>query len=176
MLVLAPILQKVATAAEPWSKFYGDSVVASVTVTFAHLAGLLFGGGLAISADRATLRATRGSEDDRTQLLTDLSGTHRWILVALTLIFVSGLLLALSDVKTFGTSAVYWTKMSLVVLLLINGAILQRTEQQLRGEMRLSPGSPEVSRAWSRLRLTAIASMALWTSIVLAGVILVEAS
>jgi hypothetical protein len=176
MIVLAPILQKVATVAEPWSTFYGDSVAASVTVTFAHLGGLLFGGGLAISADRATLRGARGNEADRAQLLTYLSETHRWVLSALALIFVSGLLLALSDVKTFGPSPIYWTKMSLVLLLLINGAILQRTEQGLRAKILLSPASPDVSRGWARLRLTAVASMILWTSIVLAGVVLVEAS
>jgi hypothetical protein len=162
--------------AKPWAAIYGDSRVLSSTVTFAHVAGLLFGGGLAIASDRATLRALKGSEDDRSRVLSDLASSHRWVLTALAVIFVSGLGLALSDVKTFATSPVYWTKMGLVVLLLLNGAALQRTERQLRAAVLRDQAAPDVRRHWSRLRLTAIASMTLWTSIVLAGVILVEAS
>jgi hypothetical protein len=85
-------------------------------------------------------------------------------------------LLALSDVKTFGTSLTFWTKMVLIILLLINGSVLQRTERQLRGSVFFDANSDSVRRGWSRLRVTAIISLALWTSITLAGVILVEAS
>jgi hypothetical protein len=131
---------------------------------------------LAIASDRATLRAMKGSVEDRSRVLLDLASSHRWVLTALGLIFVSGILLALSDVKTFATSGVYWTKMSLVVLLLLNGAALQRTERQLREAALRDASAPDIRRRWSRLRITAIASMALWTSIALAGVILVEAS
>lgn len=175
-MLLPAALQTVANAAKPWATLYGDSVAISSTVTFAHIAGLLFGGGLAIASDRATLRAFKGSVDDRSRLLMDLASSHRWVLTALAVIFVSGLLLALSDVKTFGTSGVYWTKMGLVVLLLANGSLLQRTERHLRAAELREPFAPDVRRHWSRLRLTAIASMTLWTLIALAGVILVEAS
>jgi hypothetical protein len=175
-MALPVFLQTVANAAKPWAALYGDSVVVSSSVTFAHIAGLLFGGGLAIASDRATLRALKGSADDRSRLLMELASSHRWVLTALALIFVSGLLLALSDVKTFGTSIVYWTKMGLVVLLLANGALLQRTERHLRAVELRDPFAPDVKRRWSQLRLTAIASMTLWTLIALAGVILVEAS
>jgi hypothetical protein len=94
----------------------------------------------------------------------------------LSVIFASGLLLALADVKTFGPSPVYWTKMSLVALLLVNGTLLQRTEQKLRAGSLLTQSSAPRQRLWSRLRFAAAASMALWTAIVLAGVILVETS
>lgn len=94
----------------------------------------------------------------------------------LSVIFASGLLLALADVKTFGPSPVYWTKMSLVALLLVNGTLLQRTEQKLRAGSLLTQSSAPRQRLWSRLRFAAAASMALWTAIVLAGVILVNAS
>ncbi|HEY0527976.1 MAG TPA: hypothetical protein VGD02_04050 [Gemmatimonadaceae bacterium] len=176
MIALAPVLQKVAAIAKPWAAFYGDSVAASVTVTFAHIAGLLFAGGVAIAADRATLRAFRGGDESRQRVLEDLGTTHWWVLVALSLTMVSGLLLALSDVKTFGTSLTFWTKMVLIILLLINGSVLQRTERQLRGSVFFDANSDSVRRGWSRLRVTAIISLALWTSITLAGVILVEAS
>jgi hypothetical protein len=66
--------------------------------------------------------------------------------------------------------------MSLVALLLINGVLLQRTEQKLRAGTLLSQTAQPVQHLWNRLRFTAGASMFLWTAIVLAGVILVEAS
>jgi hypothetical protein len=175
-MILAPILQAVATAAKPWAAFYSDSTAVSSTVTFFHLGGLLFAGGIAIASDRATFKALRGSDEDRGRLLADLANSHRWVLTGLAVIFTSGLLLALSDVKTFGPSPIYWTKMSLVALLLINGAVLQRTEQKLRAENLLTPATAPGKKLWSRLRFAAATSMTLWTAIVLAGVILVESS
>ncbi|MEA2765728.1 MAG: hypothetical protein QOK07_2132, partial [Gemmatimonadaceae bacterium] len=168
--------QAIATAAKPWASLYSDSTAISSAVTFFHLGGLLFAGGLAISTDRATFRALRGTDDDRNRLLADLGNSHSWVLAGLSVIFISGLLLALSDVKTFGYSLVYWTKMSLVVLLLLNGLLLQRTERKLRAGSLLIQSTIPRQRLWSRLRFAAATSMVLWTAIVLAGVILVESA
>ncbi|MDB4869107.1 MAG: hypothetical protein JWL97_111 [Gemmatimonadales bacterium] len=176
MIITVNILQAVANAAKPWASLYSDSTAISSAVTFLHLAGLLFAGGLAISTDRATFRALRGTDEDRNRLLLDLSNSHSWVLAGLSVIFVSGILLALSDVKTFGYSPVYWTKMSLVVLLLLNGALLQRTERKLRAGSLLIQSTAPRQRLWSRLRFAAATSMVLWTAIVLAGVILVESA
>ena len=170
------VLQTVATVAKPWADLFSDSRAVSSAVTFFHLGGLLFAGGLAVSSDRATFRALRGTEEDKSRLLIELGNAHAWVLAGLSVIFASGLLLALSDVKTFGYSPVYWTKMSLVVLLLLNGAVLQRTEQKLRAGSLLIQSTAPRQRLWSRLRFAAATSMVLWTSIVLAGVILVESS
>jgi hypothetical protein len=176
MIITVNILQAVANAAKPWASLYSDSTAISSAVTFLHLAGLLFAGGLAIATDRATFRALRGTDEDRNRLLLDLSNSHSWVLGGLSVIFVSGILLALSDVKTFGYSPVYWTKMSLVVLLLLNGALLQRTERKLRAGSLLIQSTAPRQRLWSRLRFAAATSMVLWTAIVLAGVILVESA
>ena len=176
MITITSILQAVATAAKPWASLYSDSTAVASTVTFFHLGGLLFAGGLAIASDRATFRAFRGTDEDRNRLLVDLGNSHSWVLAGLSVIFVSGLLLALSDVKTFGYSPIYWTKTSLVVLLLLNGSVLQRTEQKLRAGSLLTQSTAPRQRLWSRLRFAAATSMALWTAIVLAGVILVNAS
>ena len=175
-MILAPILQAVATAAKPWAALFSDSRAVSSAVTFFHLGGLLFAGGLAVSSDRATFKAIRGSDEDRSRLLVDLGSAHAWVLAGLAVIFTSGLLLALSDVKTFGASPIYWTKMSLVALLLINGAVLQRIEQRLRAGHLLTQAVKQRQKLWSRLRFAAATSMTLWTAIVLAGVILVESS
>jgi hypothetical protein len=176
MIAAATVLQTVATAAKPWAKIFSDSRAVSSTVTFLHLGGLLFAGGLAIASDRATFRATRGTDEDRSRLLEDLRNAHAWVLSGLSVIFVSGLLLALSDVKTFGNSPIYWTKMSLVVLLLANGSLLQRTEQKLRSGTLLTQSTAPRKRLWSKLRFAAAASMTLWTAIVLAGVVLIQSS
>jgi hypothetical protein len=176
MITTVNILQAVANAAKPWASLYSDSTAISSAVTFLHLAGLLFAGGLAIATDRATFRALRGTDEDRNRLLLDLGNSHSWVLGGLSVIFVSGILLALSDVKTFGYSPVYWTKMSLVALLLLNGALLQRTERKLRAGSLLIQSTAPRQRLWSRLRFAAATSMVLWTAIVLAGVILVESA
>ena len=176
MIIAAGILHTVESAAKPWAALYSDSRAVSSAVTFFHLAGLLFAGGLAVTSDRATFRALRGTEDDRSRLLVDLANSHAWVIGGLSVIFASGILLALSDVKTFGPSPIYWTKMSLVALLLINGALLQRTEKKLRAGTLLSQSTAPVQRLWKRLRFAAASSMVLWTAIVLAGVVLVEAS
>jgi hypothetical protein len=176
MFAATGILQTVATAAKPWASLYSDSTAVSSAVTFFHLAGLLFAGGLAVATDRATFRALRGTDEDRNRLLVDLGNSHSWVLGGLSVIFLSGILLALSDVKTFGYSPVYWTKMSLVVLLLLNGAVLQRTERKLRTGTLLIQSTAPRQRLWSRLRFAAATSMVLWTAIVLAGVILVESA
>jgi hypothetical protein len=176
MITIASALQAVATAAKPWASLYSDSKAISSAVTFFHLGGLLFAGGLAITSDRATFRALRGTDEDRNRLLLDLDNSHSGVLAGLSVIFVSGLLLALSDVKTFGYSPVYWTKMSLVVLLLLNGLLLQRTERKLRAGSQLIQSTVPRQRLWSRLRFAAATSMVLWTAIVLAGVILVESA
>lgn len=176
MIVAATVLKSIESAVQPWSDFYSNSTAVSSAVTFFHLAGLLFAGGLAVTSDRATFRALRGTDEDRSRLLVDLGNAHRWVIGGLTVIFASGLMLALADVKTFGPSPIYWTKMSLVALLLINGVWLQRTEQKLRAGTLLSQTAPPMQQLWKRLRFAAGASMFLWTAIVLAGVILVEAS
>jgi hypothetical protein len=175
-MIAATLLQTVATAAKPWAALFSDSRAVSSTVTFLHLGGLLFAGGLAIASDRATFRALRGTDEDRSRLLEDLGNAHAWVVAGLSVIFMSGLLLALSDVKTFGNSPIYWTKMSLVALLLANGSLLQRTEQKLRSGSLLTQSTAPRQRLWSRLRFAAVTSMSLWTAIVLAGVILVESS
>lgn len=172
MIIAATVLQTIESAVKPWSTLYSDSTAVSSAVTFFHLGGLLFAGGLAVASDRATFRALRGTEEDRTRLLADLAGAHAWVLAGLSVIFTSGLLLLLADVKTFIPSPVYWTKMSLVALLLVNGAVLQRTEQKLQAGSLLTQTSAPRQKLWSRLRFAAAASITLWTAIVLAGVIL----
>ena len=68
--------------------------------------------------------------------------------------------------KTFAHSPVFLVKMSLVTLLLINGAFLVRTERSLRREPTES--------CWRRLHHVSWISLTLWMGIVVAGVTLVN--
>jgi len=155
---------------EPWANIYSHSIAVSTAVTFVHVAALLFGGGIAIAADRGTLRSLRLEASMRGTHLDELGALHRVVLTGISLSLVSGLLLLTADLETFFGSWVFWTKMALVVTLLINGFTMTRSEKALRAEP--SPESPH----WKVLRRSAVASLALWFVITLAGVVLVNAA
>ncbi len=152
----------------PWASLYGDSVVIATAVTALHLIGMLLGGGLAIGADRTTLRLTSGISSERNRHLGELNAIHRPVLIAMSVLFATGLLMAAADVATFLVSPVFWVKLTLVALLVINGVVLERTETTLR--------QSENESLWSRLRVSAMTSIALWIATLVAGVFLVNAA
>jgi hypothetical protein len=166
------ILHALAQVLGPWQSTYSNSKTVSGAVTFLHLAGLLFGGGFAVAADRATLRAVRAAPARRLQVLGDLDAVHRAVLIGLGVLLMSGVLQLTADIETYATSPIYWTKMALVGLLLANGYVLKRTETTLRARGDGGLRDP----LWSRLRVTAITSVVLWTAIVLAGTMLLSTS
>jgi len=155
---------------KPWADAYSNSKLLATMVTFAHVGGLLFGGGLAVAADRGTLRAMRRNAGLRGSHLEELSALHRVVLTGLTLSVVSGLLLLAADLDTYFNSWIFWTKMAMVALLLGNGLLMTRAERALR--VTPDPESP----AWGKLQRTSIVSLALWFAITLAGVALVNAA
>jgi len=160
----------------PWQAFYSDSTIAADAVTATHLLGLLFGGGLAVAADRATLRSLSQHADERLRSLQNIRTTHRPVLIALMVLFVSGFALATADLKTFLGSWIFWVKLSLVTLLLINGFVLERTETRLRLSSEVEADTARRNdRLWRRLKVTAVMSIALWSATLVAGALLVNA-
>ncbi len=155
----------VAGWVEPWSSLYSDSKGVSAAVLFLHLVPLVVAAGTAWVADRGTLRAARGTADDRARQLGELGGLHRFVIGGLALSLTSGGLLFLSDVDTFWTSPFFWIKMGCVALLLVNGFLMTRTEAALATQ-------PANEASWTRMRSHALASGALWLATVLAGVLL----
>ena len=141
----------------------------SAGTLFFHLAPLIAGGGVAFAADLGTLRAFRQGAAERTRQVTELAGTHRLVLFGLTLSFVSGILLFLSDVETFMGSIYFWIKLACVGLLLVNGFVLTRVEAALAR-------TPADDRLWGRLRTLAILSATMWIVTTLVGVVLKEFS
>ena len=155
---------------KPWNEFYSHSKMAATVVIFLHVGGLLLAGGLAIASDRSTLRALRASVAERPQFLRELGAVHKWVLTGLTVVVISGVLLLTADIETFVGSWIYWTKMALVALLLINGWMMTRTEASLKGD------ASEASPHWRSLHRAAVTSVTLWFVIAAFGVALANFS
>ncbi len=145
-----------------WAHFSRHNVELIVTLTYIHLAGILVGGGFAVATDRASLRLSPANAPDWPQELTRLASVHRWVMAGLALIFASGVLMTLTELGTFAVSAVFWTKMGLIALLLGNGFLRMRAETALRQDRT----------GWGRFRATSVASLVLWFVILLAGTLL----
>lgn len=143
-----------------WSSLYSNSAVLRTGVGFAHVAGLLAGGGSAIVADRATLAAWRRDADSRVAQARALHGTHRIVIAGLLIVSLSGVLLLGADLDTYLHSVVFWIKMAFVALLIANGGVL------VRAGRRAQAGD---AGAWPALRYGAIASLSLWFVITLLG-------
>ncbi|HEV2291742.1 MAG TPA: hypothetical protein VGR60_07865 [Gemmatimonadales bacterium] len=160
------LLARAEALAQPWADLYNDRTVLQVGVTFLHIGGFVVAGGLALAADRSTLRVAGEPAQIRGHHLAELGAVHRPVLIGLVVTFLSGVLLFGSDVATYGPSYFFWGKMALIAGLLANGALLSRTER------RLQAGGAAVDQDWTALRHRAVTSMALWLSIVLVGTIL----
>lgn len=158
-------VQTISEFAQPWASIFNNSRAVSSGVMFAHLSGLVLGGGGAVAADRASLRAVKASATQQASHLKELGLVHRVVLWGLSVTFLSGLLLAAADVETYATLPAFWIKMSLIALLLGNGYWMQRSERALAG------GTP----AWRRLHIAALVSLVLWFAVLLASTLLTSA-
>jgi uncharacterized membrane protein len=158
-------LSGLAVVLRPWSDLYNGSTVVSDGVTFVHLAGVLLSGGLAVAADRTTLRAFRRPLPDRGAFLDELHAVHKPVVAGLSVVVLSGVAMLLSDVKTFLSSPIFWMKMGLVGLLLLNGLTLLGAERRIRR----APGDPS---PWKSLRAGSLRSGTLWVLTLLFGVML----
>lgn len=161
MTIDAP--QSLVDLFQGWAHLYSKTKAVSMAVTYIHFAGLLLGGGAAVAADRETLRAAKEAEPLRADHLEFLGSVHTIAIAGLVLIVGSGVMMLLADLETFWASKVFWTKMTLVALLLANGLVMRRAE----GVAGTYPG-----RAWAQLKWTSIISLALWFTILLASTIL----
>ena len=158
--------QSLVALVQPWADYYSDSHLAQTLVTFAHIGGLLVGGGIAIAADRTTLRMT--SDVDRKRHLLDVSNAHRVVVGSLIVVVLSGILLFASDVEAHWESWIFWVKMALVAVLLVNGARMRSIERRASTDSVLSVAH------WGAFRGTAITSLVLWLATTLAGVALLS--
>ena len=152
-------------AVSGWASFYDHHRMVSVTVRYLHLAGLLVGGGTALALDRRVFAARRLPEAERSAALDALARSHRVVVPALGLVMLTGVLMTASDTATFFASRLYWTKMGLVTLLLVNGAGFFLAETRARR-----------SGGWAWLGAASAASLALWLIILYMGAWLTAAA
>ena len=147
--------------ADTWSSLYSNSPALRSVVSFAHVGGLVTGGGYAIAMDLDTLRAARRGGEHTTGTLARLRAAHRIVVAGLLLVVASGFLLMLADVDAYLESTAFWIKMGLVVCLSLNGAVLVRVAAR-----RTEDGAPSAA-----LRLLSMASLALWLATTFVGAV-----
>ncbi len=109
-----------------WNSYYGNHQALSVTIRYVHLAAMLVGGGTALALDREIFGLRRSPPQLRDGTIARLNGAHSLVIGSIVFMVVSGLLMAGADVETYLASATFWTKMALVSILLVNGAVLAR--------------------------------------------------
>ncbi len=106
--------------------------------------------------------------------------TTMHVLIGIVVLFITGIAMTLADLENFLPSPVFWTKIGLVTLLLINGTLLQRTESTLRRAAETGPATDTTTAAapgqWQQIRRFSVFSVVLWTATFLAGSILTNAS
>jgi len=153
--------EAVVNALQPWADVYAESRWLPLALLTTHVLSLVAAAGVALAADRRVLRLTSGARDEPIlQLLDALSDTHPPVMRSLAVTLLSGAAMAAADVGTYASSAVFWTKMGLVALLIVNGQLLFRAERRLAAEQtNVSP-----------LRSAAVRSVLLWGSIIVLGV------
>jgi hypothetical protein len=160
-----PFLHQLATAFSPWADLYNASRPMQAAMMFGHLGGMMAGGGTALHADRATLRL-RGTEAEIGEHLVELRRAHPVVLSSLAVMALTGLAMLLADLESLAVAPVFWIKMGLVALLLLNGSAM------LHLERRMASPPLRSRREWSRLRRASALSLALWLTVVLLGSLL----
>ncbi|HEY4218267.1 MAG TPA: hypothetical protein VGM67_14090 [Gemmatimonadaceae bacterium] len=158
---------------EGWKHLYSHSTTISTTILTLHLGSMFVGGGLALAADRMTLRVSADHPDERARQLAEVAAVHRAVLIGIALLLITGVALSLADLENFLTAPVFWIKLILVVLLLVNGALLQRSESRLR---RSAEGTAAPPSDWGRLRTFSVLSIVLWLATFVVGSLLTNAS
>jgi len=174
-------IDQIARWLEPWNHLFSHSTLISGTVLGLHILALFLGGGLAVAADRSTLRARSRDRATRLHQLREVQAIHPAILSGLAVLFVTGVLLAAADVTTFLPSPFFWIKLSLVVLLLVNGGVLTLTERRMNAELaqdaRADPTMDAAEASlWRRMAMLAWFSIALWTATAIVGIVLSNVS
>ena len=101
-----------ARCSSGWSSLYSDHSNLSNGITFLHLAGLIVGGGAAVTTDRQILKAWRAGGDRRRAVLDDVSAVHVFVVGGLVLTILTCAPMMLADSDTFSGSKLFWTKMA----------------------------------------------------------------
>ena len=155
---------------KPWHQAFSSSLVISTAVLYAHVTSLVCAGGLSLVADHASLLPGTWNDAEREHELRLRSASRRLAKRALAVVALSGLLLFLSDVRTYVALPTFWLKLGLVALLISNFVLAGRCAR------RPHPSAPVTAQRpapISRCRVHARVSLVLWLLTLLAGTALV---
>jgi hypothetical protein len=156
-------MMPVREIADTWASLYANSATLRSVISFAHVGGLVGGGGCAIAADLGALRALGHGPDALRLELHRVHLVHRVVITGLAVVVASGVLLMLADIDAYLLSVAFWTKMALVVGLVTNGAMLLRLTRRAEAGDAL---------ATAHLRVVSLTSLVLWFTTTLLGAVL----
>lgn len=163
------------TALQPWADLYAQSGWLPLVFLTTHVLSLVVAAGVALAVDRRVLRATTASVDvaapSTAALLDELTDAHPLVMRALAITLLSGIAMATADLGTYATSRVFWSKMGLVALLLVNGQLMRRAERQLAERQLAERPLAAESMRMAALRSSALRSVLLWGGIIVLGVV-----
>jgi uncharacterized membrane protein len=143
-----------------WAALFANQPILRTTVDFLHIGGLVAAAGCALTADLATISAATRTHDLRRAQLDVLKRTHPIVVTGLILLSVSGLMLFAADVSTYLHSTVFWLKLGLIALLVVNGTLM------VAAARRAARGH---TASWRHLHKLAVMSLLLWGLTTLAG-------
>lgn len=161
---MVPVPEPLVDALQPWSDLYAGSVLLSSGLEFLHLGSLVLAAGFALAFDRVALRAASRSTAERF-VIQELTAMHRPVLLALSVVILSGLALFAADIEALLPAPIFWAKMGAILLLLLNGESIRRAGRRMLAEQT-------DARGWRALRRGATRSIILWLGLVLLGVLL----
>ncbi len=150
-----------------WSGYYGNHPFVSVFVRFAHLSAIALGGGSALLTDLWVLKAKNAQLTEKESVFQSLRRIHGYVIPWIAVLVVTGILMTLADFDTFWNSRIYWIKMALVAMLIMNGVTLLLAEHRTR-RIGLAAG-------WRRLVRVSMISFILWITTLFAGTYLTVA-
>jgi len=162
------VLSLLASVITAWSSYYSDHQLLSVTIRFFHITGLVLGGGAGLWTDWRILRTAQTGTSEKEAVIKLLSRAHVYVIPWMIVLVGTGVLLTAADTAAFFVSRVFWVKISMVVLLVLNGIALLLLENRARQD--------GVNAVWSKLVLTSFLSALLWQTTLFAGTLLTVAA
>jgi hypothetical protein len=161
-----------------WAQLYRTNDIVQILAAFGHILSIAYAARFALAGDRAALRLTRAtyavaspiaSAAPRTRSraadLNTLTSAHRHVLTGLACALVTGLAQLAAQLDYLPQSPIFWVKMTLLVVLLANGRVIQLAGRRAV-HAASSSGIPD------ELRPAALRSIALWCTLILLGLLL----
>ncbi len=154
-----------------WSGLYRANDIVQMAAAFGHLAAIAFAARYALAGDAAALRLTSSSRRPAEDLLR-ITTAHPRVIGGLAVALLTGLAQLAAQLDYLPRSPIFWIKMTMLALLLVNGRMIQLAGRAAAAAAATrETGSTSVAVP-SVLRAAAMRSIALWCAILLLGLLL----